>query len=152
LAVADFPANNPPMIPTDVVSRISATMARMASTYGRTVFDEWVIVRFGAGTATVEHYEGPRLADCLASFNKEVAPLRREASDRAHEPGDFDFARAAAGTNFDALLKLGPDSFLFCNNTTSTMEDIRANPAWLKAQVPFANLSEHFRNAPLTGA
>ena len=140
------------MIPTDVVSRISATMARMASTYGRTVFDEWVIVRFGAGTATIEHYEGPRLADCLASFNKEVAPLRREASDRAHEPGDFDFARAAAGTNFDALLKLGPDSFLFCNNTTSTMEQIRANPAWLKAQVPFANLSEHFRNVPLPSA
>ena len=140
------------MIPTDVVSRISAAMARMASTYGRTVFDEWVIVRFGASTATVEHYEGPRLADCLASFNKDVAPLRREASDRAHEPGDFDFARAAAGTNFDALLKLGPDSFLFCNNTTSTMEQIRANPAWLKAQVPFANLSEHFRNAPLPAA
>ena len=140
------------MIPTDVVSRISATMARMSSTYGRTVFDEWVIVRFGASTAIVEHYEGPRLADCLASFNKEVAPLRSEASDRAHEPGDFDFARAAAGTNFDALLKLGPDSFLFCNNTTSTMEQIRSDAAWLKAQVPFANLSEHFRNTPVGSA
>jgi hypothetical protein len=152
LAAAGHAAFIATMIPTDVVSLISASMARMASTYGRTVFDEWVIVRFGANTATVEHYEGPRLADCLASFNREVAPLRNEASDRAHESGDFDFARAAAGTNFDALLKLGEDTYLFCNNTTSTMEQIRANAAWLKAQIPFANLSEHFRNAPLPAA
>ena len=140
------------MIPTDAYPHISSAMARMSALYGRTVFDEWIVVRFGASTATVEHYEGPRLADCLASFAKDVAPLRSEASDRAHEPGDFDFARAAAGTNFDALLKLGTHAFLFCNNTTSTMEQIRANPAWLKAQVPFANLSEHFRNTPVGSA
>lgn len=140
------------MLPTEAYPLIATTMSRMDALYGRTIFDEWLVVRFGASTATVEHYVGPRIGDCLASFNKEVAPLRREASDRAHEPGDFDFARAAAGTNFDALLKLGTDSFLFCNNTTSTMEQIRANPAWLKAQVPFANLSEKFRNTPVVFA
>ena len=137
------------MTPTDAFSTIAATMARMSELYGRPLFDEWVVVRLGSGNATVERYEGPRHQECLAVFARDVAPLRREAADRAHEPGDFDFARAAAGNQFDALLKIAPDAFLLCNNTTLSMEQIRANPAWLSAQVPFANLSERFRNNPV---
>ncbi|HLP09986.1 MAG TPA: hypothetical protein VK178_17630 [Opitutaceae bacterium] len=137
------------MTPTDAFSAIAAAMARMSTLYGRTLFDEWVVVRLGPSNATVQTYEGPRLGECLAAFAKDVAPLRREASDRAHEPGDFDFARAAAGTQFDALLKLGADSYLLCNNTGSSMEQIRADPNWLKAQVPFANLAERFRIDPV---
>ncbi len=140
------------MSPADAYSTISAAMARMSTLYGCTLFDEWVVVRLGANTATVEHYEGPRLADCLAFFARDVALLRSEASDRAHEPGDFDFARAAAGTQFDALLKIAPDSYLLCNNTTLSMEQIRANPAWLKAQVPFVTLSDRFRAEPVAFA
>ncbi len=137
------------MSPADAYRMIGAAMARMSVLYGQTLFDEWVVVRLGANTATVETYEGPRLADCLATFAKDVAPLRREASDRAHNPGDFDFARAAAGTQFDALLKIAEDAYLLCNNTAATMEEIRARPTWLQAQVPFANLSERFRNDPV---
>jgi hypothetical protein len=29
------------------------------------------------------------------------------------------------------------------------MQDIRKNPAWLKAQVPFVEMTESFRNDPL---
>ncbi len=137
------------MSPADAFSTIATAMARMSSLFGRTLFDEWVVVRLGPGTATVEHYEGPRLAECLASFSKDVALLRQEASDRAHESGDFDFARAAAGTQFDALLKVAPDAYLLCNNTGLSMEQIRAYPEWLKAQVPFANLAERFRLDPV---
>lgn len=140
------------MSPAEAYSTISATMARMSTLYGRTLFDEWVVVRLGPGTATVENYEGPRLADCLAFFARDVALLRREAADRAHGPGDFDFARAAAGTQFDALLQIAPDAYLLCNNTTSSMEQIRANPGWLKAQIPFVDLSERFRHHPVTFA
>lgn len=137
------------MSPTEAYKLIGTAMARMSVLYGKTLFDEWVVVRLGANTATVETYEGPRLAECLATFARDVAPLRREASDRAHGPGDFDFARAAGGTQFDALLKIADDAYLLCNNTGCTMEDIRAVPAWLQAQVPFANLSERFRNDPV---
>ncbi|MBK8478678.1 MAG: hypothetical protein IPL39_21070 [Opitutaceae bacterium] len=137
------------MSPADAYPIISAAMARMSALYGCTLFNEWVVVRLGPNTATVEHYEGPRLAECLALFAQDVAPLRREASDRAHEPGDFDFARGTAGTQFDALLKIATDAYLLCNNTDLSMEQIRANPAWLKAQVPFANLSERFRLHPM---
>lgn len=137
------------MSPADAYSTISAAMARMSTLYGRTLFDEWVVVRLGANTATVEHYEGPRLADCLAFFARDVALLRSEASDRAHEPGDFDFARAASGTQFDALIKIAHDAYLLCNNTSLSMEQIRAKPEWLKAQVPFVALSDRFRSDPL---
>ena len=140
------------MSPADAFSAISTAMARMSVLFGRTLFDEWLVVRITPGSAKVETYEGPRLAECLASFTKDVALLRQEAGDRAHEPGDFDFARAATGTQFDALLKIGPDAFLLCNNTTLAMEQIRANPEWLKAQVPFANLAERFRSNPVVFA
>ena len=125
-------------------------MNRMTTHDGHTLFNEWVVVRLGTNTATVQHYAGPRLAECLALFATDVAPLRREASDRAHQPGDFDFARASSGgTSFDALIKIADDAYLFCNNTELSMEQIRANPTWLKAQVPFANLSERFRLHPV---
>jgi hypothetical protein len=137
------------MSPTDAYRHIEEAMKRMHALYGRTLFDEWVVVRLGPNTATVQHYEGPRLAECLAIFAKDVALLRREASDRAHAPGDFDFARSATGTQFDALIKLAEDAYLICNNTELSMEQIRANPEWLKAQVPFANLSERFRLQPV---
>lgn len=140
------------MTPTDAYSIISAAMARMSTLYGRTLFDEWVVVRFSPTSATVETYEGPRIAECLATFANDFAPLRREAADRAHEAGDFDFARDSAGTAFDALLKLGDDSFLVCNNIAASMTEIRADAAWLKAQVPFANLAERFRTDPLVFA
>ena len=137
------------MSPADAIRHIEEAMKRMGELYGRPLFDEWAVVRLGASKAQVEHYAGPRLAEFLESFTRDFAPLKREASDRSHEPGDFDFARASGGTSFDALLKIAPDAFLFCNNTTLSMEQIRANPAWLKAQVPFANLSERFRLQPV---
>jgi hypothetical protein len=137
------------MAPSDAYSIISAAMVRMSSLYGLPLFNEWVIVRLGADTATVLHYEGPRLAECLSVFGKDVAQLRTEASDRAHAPGDFDFARSATGTQFDAMLKIADDAYLLCNNTELSMMQIRAKPEWLKAQVPFVNLSERFRLNPV---
>lgn len=137
------------MSPTDAYRHIEEAMKRMRELYGRTLFNEWVVVRLGPNTAIVEHYEGPRLAECLATFAQDVAPLRREASDRAHAPGDFDFARGTTGTQFDALLKIADDAYLLCNNTELSMEQIRTHPEWLKAQVPFANLSERFRIHPV---
>ena len=39
--------------------------------------------------------------------------------------------------------------FLICNNTHESMDTITKNPRWLKAQVPFADLSEKIRPNPL---
>ncbi len=48
--------------------------------------------------------------------------------------GDFAFAQDAKGTGFDACIRLGPTSYLFCNNTSKSMEEIRKSPLWLAAQ------------------
>ncbi len=137
------------MSPTDAYSTISSAMARMSALYGRTLFDEWAVVRLGPRSANAEHYEGPRLPEFLASCHRDIEPLRREAASRSHEPGDFDFARTSSGTSIDALVKIAADAYLLCNNTGLSMEEIRGKPEWLKAQVPFANLAERFRTDPV---
>jgi hypothetical protein len=63
--------------------------------------------------------------------------------------GDFEFAPDAAGTHFDACLRLGAASYLICNHTTKSMAQIRQSPNWLAAQKPFVELSEKFRADPL---
>ena len=39
-------------------------------------------------------------------------------------------------------MALGDETYLICNNTRSSMDEITKNPRWLSAQVPFADLSE----------
>jgi hypothetical protein len=39
-------------------------------------------------------------------------------------------------------MALGNESYLICNNTSSSMDEIAKNPRWLSAQVPFADLGE----------
>jgi len=135
----------------DACSLIESTMKRMNALYSATVFDEWVVIRAGP-PATLERYAGSRPDEFRRNFARDIVPLEREAADRSHEVGDFDFARAATGTQFDAVLKLGEGSYLLCNNTQASMEQIRANPLWLKAQVPFVELSDKFRAKPLVFA
>ena len=58
-------------------------------------------------------------------------------------------ASDAAGTHYDGCLRLGEASYLFCNHLTRTMTEIRANPAWLTAQRPWAELAARFASDPL---
>ena len=136
------------MKPTEALPLVESTLQRMTDLYGATMFDEWAVIRTRP-VASVAHYSGPRADGFRDSFSRDFAPLQQETTDRSYAVGDFDFARAAAGTNFDALLRLGPEALLICNNTKLSMAEIRANPQWLKAQVPFLELSEQFRASPL---
>jgi hypothetical protein len=123
----------------------------MDSRYQRTVFDEWAIVGFEKSRAPrVVHYQGPRADRFLASFDADLAALRAGLTSQRYETGDFEFARQAAGTHFEAFMVVGAGLYLICNNTWATMDQIAANPLWLAAQVPFVELSERFRADPLT--
>jgi len=66
-----------------------------------------------------------------------------------HQTGDFEFARHASGTHFDAFMVLGDELYLICNNTTQSINGITKDSRWLNAQVPFAELTERFRANPL---
>ena len=53
------------------------------------------------------------------------------------------------GFHTEALVKLGANSYLVCNNTAKSMAEIRTDSRWLKAQAAFVDLSEKFRVDPL---
>lgn len=132
------------------IEHIRQCAGLMDSRYQRTVFDEWAIVAFEKGRPRVVHYQGPRAAGFAASFDADLAALRAGLTSQRYEAGDFEFARQAAGTQFEAFMVAGPGLYLVCNNTWATMDQIAANPLWLAAQVPFVVMSEHFRADPLT--
>lgn len=128
---------------------IKRTLERMGALYQNPVFDEWILVKLSTDQNAILGYDGPRAEEYQRKFREDIVPLQAELNQRGLAVGDFAFAPNAAGTAFDACIRLGPASYLFCNNTGRTMEDIRKNPLWLSAQKPFADLSEKFRSDPL---
>lgn len=133
----------------DARTAITAALGRMNASYSETVFDEWVLVSIKAERGTILAYTGPRADKFKQSFTSDIHPLRMELENQKLAIGDFAFAASATGTKHDACLRTGESSFLFCNNTTKTIEDIRSNPVWREAQKPFVQLSELFRANPV---
>ena len=133
----------------DARTAITAALGRMNAAYAETVFDEWVLVSIKAERGTILAYTGPRPDKFKQSFTSDIHPLRTELANHNLAVGDFAFAASATGTKHDACLRTGESSFLFCNQTTKTIEDIRANPLWREAQKPFVQLSELFRANPV---
>jgi len=133
----------------DAHMAILQTFAKMKALYNQPVFNEWVLVKLARDTGAVLAYDGPRADLYQANFKKDIAPLQVEMEARKMVVGDFEFVQGAHGTHFDACIRLGPASYLFCNHTTKSMQDIRRDPKWLEAQKPFVELSAKFRADPL---
>lgn len=134
--------NDKPMNLTETMQAIRACATQMNAQYGKTVFDEWVVVSLEEPQARVLGYVGPRHEAFAKNFTRDLGGLRASLLNGKHQIGDFEFARHAAGTNFEAFMALGDGLYLICNNTQFSMDEIAKNPRWLSAQVPFAELSE----------
>lgn len=130
-------------------SLIKACAEKMDAAYGRPVFDEWAVISLAENKARVLAYVGPRNDDFLKNFANDLGSLRSELLGNEYGPGDFAFARHAAGTNFEAFMVLGLAIYLICNKTTESMDTIAKDPKWLSAQVPFAELGDRLRTSPL---
>ena len=128
---------------------VIAALGRMNTLFNKPVFDEWVLVKLATESGAILAYSGPRAETYQKMFKDDIVPLRAELEQRHLSVGDFAFVDAARGTRFDACIKLGPAAYLFCNNTTRDMADIRQDPLWREAQGPFARVSELFRTDPL---
>ncbi len=128
---------------------IHGSLERMNALYGRPVFDEWAVLSLAAKHGGVLAYAGPRVENFRANVAADAEPLRVLIAGRPFAEGDFEFAPEAGGTRYDALMKLGANSFLVCNHTGKTMAEIRTDARWLKAQKAFFELSEKFRADPL---
>jgi hypothetical protein len=137
------------MILADARNLVIAALGRMSTTYGSPVFDEWVLVSLKPERGAILSYSGPRAESYKQQFTLDLKSMLAEMAGQKLSVGDFAFAAAAHGTHYDACLRLGDSSYLFCNHTTKTMNDIRENPRWRDAQVHFAGLSEKFRTDPL---
>jgi hypothetical protein len=133
----------------DARTLIIAALGRMNVLYQKPVFDEWVLVKLASEQGAILAYQGPRAETYQRKFKEDIGPLRAELDQRHMSVGDFAFVHDGAGTRFDACVRLGQGSYLFCNNVAKSMADIRQDPLWLEAQKPFAILSTKFRSDPL---
>ena len=131
------------------LKNIKECFEKMNALYGKVVFDEWTILSFSAGKETFLSYSGPRRQHFKDNFSNDVGALRKALHTKKHPVGDFDFARAASGTHFDAFMVVGEELFLICNSTNLSMQEISKNERWLTAQIPFAELTDTFRADPL---
>lgn len=129
--------------------QIAARIAEMNDRYGSTVFDEWAILSLGEHKARILAYSGPRNDAFLKNFADDLGALRAELLEPKYAAGDFEFARHATGTRFEAFMVLGDGIYLICNHTQSSMNQIANDPRWLQAQVPFAELGDRFRADPV---
>lgn len=126
----------------EILQAVRACAQQMDAQYGATVFDEWAILSLEQSQPRILNYFGPRNFEFRQNFSRDLGTLRGELFNGNHHAGDFEFARHATGTGFEAFMALGNATYLICNNTRRTMEEIAQNPRWLSAQVPFADLSE----------
>ena len=133
----------------EAIALIKDYSQRMNELYGSVVFDEWSIVSFNEQKGRILSYNGPRKENFQKNFGADLESLRSELLKTKHETGDFEFARHASGTHFDAFMALGEDLYLICNNTTQSINGITKDSRWLGAQVPFAELAETFRANPV---
>jgi hypothetical protein len=128
---------------------IRATVDQMNARYGSTVFDEWAVLSLHENAGRVLNYHGPRKDDFQKNLGSDLEALRKDIADRQYGVGDFEFARHAGGTRFDAFLVLGRGLYLICNNIKASMDTITKDPRWLGAQVPFVELSDKIRGNPV---
>ena len=124
---------------------IQACRERMDALYLKPVFDEWVVVRFAQGKADVLAYHGQRADTFTKLLHRDSAPLFAEMQGKHYGVGDFEFVDQAAGSRYDACVRLGETIYLLCNNTFGTMAELRIDPRWREAQKPFVGLTEKFR-------
>lgn len=121
----------------------------MNARYKKVVFDEWAILSLADKKSRILGYAGPRNDDFLKNFANDLGPLRSVLLKDELGVGDFEFARHATGTQFEAFMVLGDGLYLICNNTANSMDGIAKDPHWLEAQVPFVELSDNVRSNPL---
>ena len=137
------------MTVTEAIAMIDDCVRRMNGLYGRTLFDEWAVVSLLPGESKVLSYQGARRGEFSKNFASDAGELRVALVRGEHQFGDFEFARDAAGTLFDAFMCLGEGVYLIANNTAETMTKLTADPKWLTAQRAFVELSEHVRSHPV---
>jgi hypothetical protein len=128
---------------------VQTCLDRMRAAYLKPVFDEWAILAGGAKGSGIAAYHGPRPDKFKQQLGNDAEPLRASTKGKELTEGDIEFVAEAGKTRYDAMMKVGPASYLILNHTTTTLAEIRADAKWLAAQAILFELSEKFRGDPL---
>lgn len=132
------------------ISHINKLLEKLDTAYGRQVFDEIAIISIAGSELKLLHYKGPNRDGFMSDFADNTLALRKELTeDQTALGGEFNFTREGEGASMDAYICLGPNAYLFCNNTAKSMHEITQDPQWLEAQGEFLNLSQYFAVDPL---
>lgn len=138
------------MVFEDALKLVKNCADRMNTVYGKVVFDEWVVLSVSEEKkGKILSYCGPRKDDFVKNFAADLGELRHKFFGQEYQAGDFEFARYAKGTGFEAFMVIGEGVYLFCNNTADSMDGISKNGRWLTAQIPFLELAETFQKNPV---
>lgn len=129
---------------------IKSCADQMNARYKNVVFDEWAVIALGDGKGRILSYMGPRKEGFQQNFLQDAGPLRQGLLSEEYGAGDFEFSRHGVGPAFESFMVLGKGLYLICNNTVQSMDGITKDSLWLGAQVPFVELSDKFREDPLT--
>lgn len=116
------------------------------------LFDEFVLVRIaGIGKVSVILYLGDRTTQEIeTTFNQDSTHLWEELRDKNnHLPGSFYFEQNATDTFYDAFLFVGNGVFFLLNNLSLSMNQIREQFPWKKAQWDFASFAALFSYDPV---
>lgn len=136
----------------EAVVLIKKCAEQMDARYQKTVFDEWALVALSESRGQLLTYIGPRKEGFQKNFLQDAGSLRAGLLGAQQAVGDFEFSRHNVGTGFEAYMVAGPGVYMICNNTVQSMDTIAKDPLWLNAQVPFVELSDHFRENPVAPA
>ncbi len=131
------------------IERIKSCAEQMNARYQKVVFDEWAIISLAENKPRVLAYIGPRREGFQKNFLQDAGSLRAGLLTQRYNPGDFEFARHGVGTGFESFMAMGKSTYLICNNTARSMDDITKDPLWFGAQVPFVELSDSVRENPV---
>lgn len=132
------------------VRRIQQCFRKMDEAYHRKVFDEIAILGLEESGVKLHYYEGPDQAAFMKNFGDKTMSVRKELTgEKTHTGSEFGFTREGAGDRFDGYICLGPQVYLFCNNTKKSMKEVTEDPRWLAAQSEFLNASQPFAVDPL---
>ena len=117
---------------TAAQKEIQGDFKRMHVAYLGVVFDEWAILAGGSKQKGIIPYVGPRPDTFRQDLPKNAEPLRQALSGQELHESNIEFTPQAEGRKHDAVIKIGPNSYLLCNHTGKTIAEFRESPRWLR--------------------
>jgi hypothetical protein len=130
--------------------QIQGSLVTVDDAFGRTVFDEWMVVALSGLERYVLHYSGPRYEHSPEDFPNDLRPLASELVSHDGRVGNVDFAQDGVGQKFDVLITIGIGLYIILNDTHGSCEELERQPNWAAVRDELVDLGQRFLHEPMT--